>query len=209
MSAEFLITALIVVLVPGTGVIYTVATGLSRGAPASLSAALGCTLGIVPHIAASVLGLAAVLHASATAFHALKIAGVLYLFYLAWGMWKDAGRSGEDAFARPEPDAPPRRHGAVALKGVLLNILNPKLSIFFLAFLPQFVDPATAHPARDMMGLSAVFMGLTLGVFALYGLFAAGVRRQVATRPRVLGWIRRGFAGTFAALGVKLALTER
>lgn len=210
MSAEFLITALIVVLAPGTGVIYTVATGLTRGAPASLSAALGCTLGIVPHIAASILGLAAVLHASATAFQAVKIAGVLYLFYLAWGMWRDAKRSdGADAFTRPAPSAQPQRHGAIAFKGVLLNILNPKLSIFFLAFLPQFVDPASAHPARDMMGLSAVFMGLTLGVFVLYGLFAAGVRQQIVTRPRALAWIKRSFAATFAALGVKLALTER
>lgn len=207
MSVEFLLTAFIVVIAPGTGVVYTLTVGLGAGRAASLAAALGCTLGIVPHIAATVLGLAAVLHTSATAFQALKLAGVLYLAYLAWGMWREAG--GAPVSASPLRQSPAVNHGRVALKGFLINILNPKLSIFFLAFLPQFIAPGTATPLADMLALSAVFMAMTWVVFSVYGLFAATFRHYVVDNHSVMSWIRRLFAGAFVALGVKLALADR
>jgi threonine/homoserine/homoserine lactone efflux protein len=203
MGIDFLVTSLIVIVSPGTGVLYTLATGLARGSRASVVAAFGCTLGIVPHMAAAILGLAALLHTSALAFQTLKYLGVAYLLYMAWGTLKEHG-----ALGIPK-DAAPRSSGRVIVQAVLINILNPKLSIFFFAFLPQFVSAEEVHPLARMLGLSAVFMGLTFVVFVGYGLFAAAIRDRVIARPRVLTWMRRAFAGAFAALGAKLALADR
>jgi threonine/homoserine/homoserine lactone efflux protein len=202
-SAEFLLTSLVVVATPGTGVVYTLATGLSRGARASFVAAVGCTLGIVPHMAAAITGLAALLHTSAVAFGVLKYLGVAYLLYLAWSTLREKG-----ALAVEPEDAPSGVRKTIAT-AVLINILNPKLTIFFFAFLPQFVEADGAQAVLHMLALSAVFMLITLVVFAIYGFFAAAVRDQVISRPRVLAWIRRVFAGSFVALSAKLAFTRQ
>lgn len=202
-TAEFLLTSLIVVLIPGTGVVFTVSAGLAEGRRAALFASVGCTLGIVPHLLATVLGLAAVLHASATAFQVLKFAGVAYLFYLAIATWRDRA-----AFA-VTPVAGRRNGLGLVAKAFLLNILNPKLTIFFLAFLPQFVDPAAGAPLAQLLGLSAMFMAMTFGVFVGYGLLAHAFRTAVIESPRVQAWLRRSFAGAFAGLGAQLALSER
>src|SRR5262245_25051320 len=205
MSWEFLVTSLIVIVSPGTGVLYTLAAGLSRGAKASVVAAFGCTLGIVPHMAAAILGLAALLHASALAFETFKWLGVAYLLYMAWSALREKGalrvEAGETLGARSAL--------AVTIEGILINILNPKLSIFFFAFLPQFVRGDEAHPLGHMLLLSTVFMLLTFVVFVGYGLFAAKVRAHVISRPNVLAWMRRTFTAAFVALGVKLAMSER
>jgi threonine/homoserine/homoserine lactone efflux protein len=203
MSIEFLITSLIVVASPGTGVLYTLAAGLSRGARASVVAAFGCTLGIVPHLAAAILGLAALLHTSALAFQTFKYAGVAYLLYMAWNTLKEHGT------LHVEREVGARSALQVTVRAILINILNPKLSIFFLAFLPQFVDIGEAHPLPRMLELSAVFMLMTFVVFVGYGLFAASVRDHVISRPRVMAWMRRTFAAAFVALGAKLAVAER
>jgi len=203
MGVEFLLTSLIVVLMPGTGVIYTLSHGLGGGTRAALAATLGCTLGIVPHMAASIFGLAALLHTSAVAFQALKFGGVMYLFYLAWVALKDTSK------LNVEENRARRSATQIAAQGFLINILNPKLSIFFLAFLPQFVPAASATPLFDMLVLSATFMALTALVFAGYGSAAALMRRYVISRPAVMAWFRRVFAGAFAILGLKLAFTER
>ena len=203
MNVEFLVTSLIIVATPGTGVLYTVAAGLTRGARASIVAALGCTLGIVPHMAAAITGLAALLHTSAVAFGVLKYLGVAYLLYLAWSTPKDKG-----ALAVEEEDAPTSASKVIAT-GILINILNPKLTAFFFAFLPQFVSFDDPQSFLRMLQLSAVFMLLTLVIFGVYGVFAAAVREQVLTRPRVLAWMRRVFAGSFIALSAKLAFTRQ
>lgn len=203
MSIEFLVTTLIIVATPGTGVIYTLAAGLARGARASVVAAVGCTLGIIPHMVAAVTGLAALLHTSALAFQTLKYLGVVYLLYMAWATLKDKG-----ALAVEEETAP-RSASKVILSGILINILNPKLTIFFFAFLPQFVSTSEPNAFLRMLELSAVFMLFTFIVFGAYGVFAASVRNHVVSRPRVMTWMRRVFAGSFVALGARLALTDR
>ena len=202
MSGEFLLTALIVVVSPGTGVLYTLATGLARGGKASIVAAFGCTLGIVPHMAAAILGLAALLHTSALAFQTLKYAGVAYLLWMAWVTLKESG-------ALSVEKQPLRSNLQVIVHAVLINILNPKLTIFFFAFLPQFVDSHATDALPEMLELSAVFMLLTFVVFVGYGLFAASIRAHVISRPKVLAWMRRTFAAAFVALGAKLAIAER
>jgi threonine/homoserine/homoserine lactone efflux protein len=202
-SIEFLVTSLIVIVSPGTGVLFTLAAGLARGSRASVVAAFGCTLGIVPHMAAAILGLAALLHTSALAFQVFKYLGVAYLLYMAWSALKERGA------LRVETDVGARSAIQVTTTAILINILNPKLSIFFLAFLPQFVSTDEPHPLSRMLVLSAVFMLLTFVVFVGYGLFAAAIRNHVISRPRVLTWMRRTFAAAFVALGARLALAER
>jgi threonine/homoserine/homoserine lactone efflux protein len=203
MSLSFLLTSLIVIVSPGTGVLYTLAVALSRGARASVAAAFGCTLGILPHMLAAMAGLAAVLHTSALAFSALKWCGVVYLLYMAWQTLHERGALAVDG----RIDEARRRR--VVVTGFLINILNPKLSIFFLAFLPQFIAAGEPHPLARMLELSAVFMLMTWMVFVLYGLFAAGVRDHLVSRPDVMTWLRRAFAGGFALLGARLALADR
>ena len=202
-SLEFLLTSFVVVLIPGTGVLFTVSTGLLSGRRAAMFAALGCTAGILPHLAASVLGLAALLHLSATAFHALKFAGAAYLLYLAWGLWRSRGW--------PQPGAPvaAARGRAIAWRALLVNILNPKLSLFFLAFMPQFVPADAPDSLLRLLLLSGVFMVMTLAVFLAYGLLAHSLRQTVLGSPRLLAWLQRSFAAVFAFLGLRLALAER
>lgn len=202
MTLAFFVTSLIVCLSPGTGVLYTLGAGLSRGPRASVVAALGRTFGIVPHIAAAILGLAAVLHASAAVFQAFKAVGVAYLLFMAW---RTLGERGALTIER-QPSA--RSDRRVIATAVAINFLNPKLSIFFMAFLPQFVGANEARPLLAMLQLSAAFMAMTFVIFVGYGLFAAAVRDHVLSRPRVLTWMRRAFAGAFVALGAKLALAE-
>jgi len=203
MSWSFLLTSLIVVASPGTGVLYTLAAALTRGSRASVAAAFGCTLGIVPHMVAAMLGLAAVLHTSALAFAALKWCGVAYLLYMSWQAVRETGALAVDGEIKE------RSSSRVIVTGFLINILNPKLSIFFLAFLPQFVAVDEPYPLARMLELSAAFMAMTFAVFALYGLFAASLRDRVITRPKAMAWLRRSFAAGFAALGAKLAFAER
>jgi threonine/homoserine/homoserine lactone efflux protein len=179
------------------------AAGLSRGARASVVAAFGCTLGIVPHMAAAVMGLAALLHTSALAFQTLKYLGVAYLLYMAWSALRERGA------LSVQPEVGRRSSVQVIVAAILVNILNPKLSIFFFAFLPQFVSADESDPLARMLGLSGIFMLLTFVVFVGYGLFAAAIRTHVIARPRVLTWLRRAFAGAFVALGAKLALADR
>ncbi|WP_319759268.1 LysE family translocator [Maridesulfovibrio sp.] len=202
-SLEFLLTALVVVLVPGTGVIYTVSNGLFLGKKASLSAAIGCTAGIIPHLVASTLGLSFLLHISAVGFQLIKYTGAAYLLYLAWATWKENGilkfdESGKDQHLLQ-----------IAKRGFLINILNPKLSIFFLAFLPLFVPANAVSPTLNLIILSLIFMLMTLIVFVLYGLSATSVRQYVTRSPNTIRWLQRSFAVVFATIGLKLAMTEQ
>lgn len=203
MSVAFLLTTLIVVVSPGTGVLYTLAAGLSRGRRASIVAAFGCTLGIVPHMAAAIFGLAALLYTSSVAFQTLKYLGVAYLLVMAWNTVREHGT------LRLEPKPGNRTPAQVVVSAILVNLLNPKLSIFFFAFLPQFVATNDAHRLMHMLELSTVFMLVTFVVFVCYGLAASWVRHHVVSRPRVLTWMRRTFAAAFVGLGAKLAFAER
>ena len=202
MTLSFLLTSLIVVASPGTGVLYTLAVALTSGARPSVAAAFGCTLGIVPHVIAAITGLAAVLYASAVAFQTIKYAGVAYLLFLAWQSWRD-----KTPLEVHNTEAPPSA-GRVISQAVLINLLNPKLTIFFFVFLPQFVHPNEPNALQHMLMLSGVFMILTLLVFAAYGIFAAALRRRVLGRPSLVTLIRRMFAGSYVALAGRLALPE-
>ncbi len=203
MSMEFFITSLIVVVLPGTGVIYTISIGLLRGAKASIFAALGCTAGILPSMVASILGLAAIFNTSAIVFQSVKFIGVAYLFYLAWSMWRE---NGEIKLQSRDENMNLLK---ISFKGFLINILNPKLTLLFLAFLPQFIPAQTSTPVVDMLVLGGFFMALTLFVFVLYGLFANLMREYISSSSEYINRIQKTFAALFALLAVKLALAER
>ena len=203
MTLTFLITALVIVATPGTGALYTIAAGLTRGTRSSVLAAFACTLGTLPHVLAAITGLAALLHASGVAFQAIKYLGVVYLLWMAWNTWRDRGALSVDDTQSPTS------WRSVISTGVTINLLNPKLTIFFVAFLPQFVLAGTSHATIHMLVLSAVFMALTFVVFALYGVCAAQLRERVLARPAVVDRIRKAFAISFAGLGARLAFEHR
>jgi threonine/homoserine/homoserine lactone efflux protein len=202
-SPEFLLTSLVLVVSPGTGALYTISTGLGHGGKMSAVAAFACTLGIVPHLLAAMMGLAALLHTSALLFDLVKYAGVAYLLFMAWQTLKESGAL--NVAGNSEPHSAVR----VIIDGVLLNLLNPKLTIFFVAFLPQFISADSSSPLTEMVILSAIFMAMTFVVFALYGIFAALMRDQVISRPNVMTWMRRLFALAFVGLAAKLALQQK
>lgn len=202
-SMEFLITSFIVVVLPGTGVIYTISTGLFRGSKAGVFAATGCTAGIIPSMLSCILGLAVIFHTSALAFQVLKFAGSAYLLYLAWSMWRQTGTL--------ELTAEENRKSMfkIAFKGFLINILNPKLTIFFLAFLPQFIPVQAPMPVLNMLVLGSVFMGMTWVVFIAYALLADKARIWIANSPGKVKYVQRTFAAMFAMLGARLAFSGR
>ncbi len=203
MSSEFLITSLIVVISPGTGALYTIATGLGSGVKQSLIAAVGCTLGIIPHMLAAITGLAAIFHTSAAAFGIIKFLGVIWLLYMAWITLK---QNGPLQIESTNETATPLK---VIVHAVLINLLNPKLSLFFLAFLPQFISTETASPTYDMLILSGIFMLMTLLIFMLYGVFSSFMRGHILSRPKVMKILRASFSLSFIGLGIKLILTQR
>jgi threonine/homoserine/homoserine lactone efflux protein len=203
MSGAFLLTSLVIVATPGTGALYTISAGISGGARRSLIAAVGCTLGIVPHLAAAVTGTAALLHASGVAFEVVKLAGVAYLLIMAWSTWRDRSVLTVEEESARKPAA------KVVTSAVLVNLLNPKLTLFFFAFLPQFIPGRAGGQLGAMLALSGVFMAMTLVVFVGYGLFAAANREHLISRPRIVRRMRQTFAASFVALGAKLAATTR
>jgi len=206
LSYEFLATSLVVVLLPGTGVLYTLAVGLGRGFWPSVAAAMGCTCGIVPAAVASIVGIAAIFHTSAIAFLAVKYIGVAYLLYMAWSVMGDKGLL---TIPEDNPDSTRQSYLHIAVNGALLNVFNPKLSLFFLAFLPQFIPMGAQRSVAGLMFLALVFMLMTFIVFVAYGAFASAARKYVIQSPRVLVWLKRVFAAAFAGLGLRLALADR
>ncbi|MCB2180366.1 LysE family translocator [bacterium] len=201
-TTDFLLSSLLVVLIPGTGVIYTITTGLQRNWRAGVVAAFGCTLGIVPHMLASIFGLSAILNMSAQIFSMIKFAGAAYLLYLAWNMWRETGmlsldeKFGDSSWSK------------IIGKAVAINLLNPKLTIFFFAFFPLFITDRSGSPTFQMLTLSLVFMGLTFVVFVGYGLLASSVRHLLLKSTRAVKRIQQGFAIVLAGFAVKLALRE-
>lgn len=185
---------------------FTIAAGLARDVRAALVAAVGCTLGMVPHLLLALTGAAAVLAASPIAFEVVRWLGVAYLLYMAWGSWRQSG------ILAPESDQQatdtPRSNRKVIGSAVAINLLNPKLTLFFFVFLPMFVDPASGTAVLDMAVLGLIAMAVTLVIFSLYGVCAAWLRRYVIGRPRVERWIGRGFAVAFVLLAGVLAFTR-
>jgi threonine/homoserine/homoserine lactone efflux protein len=204
MSVEFLLTSLVVVLIPGTGVLYTVSSSIGGGRRHGLFAALGCTLGIVPHMLAAMLGLSGIMQAGSAVFETVRWAGVAYLVFMGCSMIRDAG-----ALPLDDGNTPIDSVGSVVWRGVLLNVLNPKLTLFFFAFLPQFLDASPGLLDVRLIGLGGIFMLMTLAVFALYALASAAARDLILAAPAARRWIERTLGAFLIAFAARLALTDR
>ncbi len=204
MSVEFLLTSLVVVLIPGTGVVYTVSSSIGGGRRRGLFAAVGCTLGIVPHMLAAMLGLSGIMQAGSVVFEVVRWAGVAYLIYMGLSMIRHAGDLPLDDGASTSDPA-----GPIVRRGVLLNVLNPKLTLFFFAFLPQFLDAPPGLLDAELIWLGGVFMLMTLAVFAVYALASAAVRDLVLTAPVARRWIERAFGAFLIGFAARLAATDR
>ncbi|APX23834.1 MAG: LysE family translocator [Rhodobacteraceae bacterium] len=196
MSLEYLLTAFIICLSPGIGVVYTLSSTLGGGIRAGFWAATGCTIATVLHLVIAMAGLAAVLHTSAVLFQAIKFAGVAYLMWMAWAVLRDRG----GLSVSPSEAVPP---GKLVSRGILLNILNPKIPLFFVAFIPQFVPAGSSAGLLIELGLG--FSAMTFFVFMGYVAIAATGRQRLMQSERAMNWLRRVFAASFAALGLKLA----
>ncbi len=198
-SLGFLATSLIVIIIPGTGVIYTVTTSLSGNKRSAFLAAFGCTLGILPHILAAILGISVILNTGAQIFKIIRIIGVLYLIYLGIGLLKAENgiKIGEKKKERPF---------LIITKAILINLLNPKLTLFFLSFLPQFIEPDSLNTRIEMISLSLVFMGLTFIIFCSYGLLANSFRSVLIKSPKLFNRIQQGFGIILIGFAGKIAL---
>jgi len=201
MSLAFLVTSLIIIATPGTGAILTIAAGIRGGKRLSVVTAFGCTLGIVPHLVAAITGTAALLRLGGVAFEVLRWVGIAYLLYMAISTW----RSGALAL---DSSVPPQSAMLTIGNAILANLLNPKLTLFFFAFLPQFVRTDAAS-LPQMLTLSGIFMVLTLLVFAVYGLAASFFPTHLVERPALTRRIQKGFALGYVGIGVGLATTHR
>ncbi|MBI5088186.1 MAG: LysE family translocator [Actinobacteria bacterium] len=196
---EFVVTSVVVSLLPGTGVFYTVSSAIGGGWNRGLWASIGCTFGIVPHVLAAMLGLSGVMQIGATVFDVIRWAGVIYLVTMGVAMM----RAPADALVRGTDSAVGQ--AAVARRAVVLNLLNPKLTVFFFAFLPQFVDPSPGLVDRHLLALALVFMLITLVVFLGYAAAAAALRQRVLEAPAVRRFVQRTLGGLLVAFGIKLA----
>lgn len=204
MSVEFLLTSLVVVLIPGTGVVYTVSSAVGGGWRRGLVAAVGCTLGIVPHMLAAMLGLSGIMQAGSAVFEVVRWAGVAYLVFMGVSMIREAG-----ALPLDEGDAPTESVALIVRRGILLNVLNPKLTLFFFAFLPQFLDASPGFFDAKLVGLGGIFMLMTLAVFAAYAYASAAVRDLVLAAPVARRWIERALGALLIGFAARLAFTDR
>lgn len=196
MSFEYLLTAFVICLSPGIGVVYTLSSAMGGGLKAGFWASVGCTIATVLHLVVAMAGLAAILHTSAVLFQTIKFAGVAYLLWMAWAVLNDRG----GLSIRPSAPKPP---GKLVWSGILLNILNPKLPLFFVAFIPQFV-PAGSPPGL-LVELGLGFTAMTFFVFMVYAVLASSGRHYLLQNEVAMAWLRRAFAASFAMLGLKLA----
>lgn len=198
----FLGASMALTIAPGPDNIFVMTQGIARGRRAAIITALGMCSGISVHTTAAAMGISALFYSSLLAFNLVKFAGALYLLYLAV---KTVRRQSAVSLAAIG-ELPSL---ALFRRGFIMNVLNPKVALFFLAFLPQFITPGAAHFTVDMLLLGGIFMVQAVVIFSLIGWFSGGIGRLLTTRPglsRNFDWLT---AGVFAALGLKLALTER
>jgi len=188
---------------PGAGSIYTISTGLFRGWRSSIVAAIGCTAGIIPHLLLSILVLSSVYEYSTEAFQAIKYIGAVYLLSLAYSMLKKSrGTDFSESLDQKKDKL------KIIFNAVFINLFNPKLSIFFLAFLPLFVSLESEFPIIQFIFLGIIFMLMTLIVFIIYGLFAHNVSKYFRQSGVLYTWTQRAFAIIFVILGAKLLIME-
>jgi threonine/homoserine/homoserine lactone efflux protein len=199
----FLTASLLLCIAPGPDNIFVLTQSMLRGVGSGLFVTFGLCTGLLVHTSAVALGVAVIFQQSLLAFTILKLCGAAYLLYLAWGAFR-AGASGLGSVKAAALDKT-----ALYRRGIVMNITNPKVSIFFLAFLPQFTNPAQGHLTLQLLELGSIFIACTLLVFGLVSLLAGKLGNWFNQSPKAEVVMNRVAGSVFAALAVKLALTER
>jgi len=198
----FLGASVALTIAPGPDNIFVLTQGIARGRKPAIITALGMCSGISIQTSAAAFGISAVFYSSVVAFNAVKYAGAAYLLYLAWKTLRE-----RSSVKLSQPDA---RSGAALFKrGFIMNVLNPKVAMFFLAFLPQFVSPAAGWFPLQMLLLGFIFMVQAVIIFCLIGYFSGSIGSFILTRPKIAKYFDWLTAGVFASLGIRLALAER
>jgi threonine/homoserine/homoserine lactone efflux protein len=200
----YVAASLALIATPGQDMMYVVSRSLAQGRAAGLASAAGVCLGILVHTALAALGIGAILRASETLFLAVKLGGAAYLIYLGVRMLLAPARGAGLGAALPRASLP-----ALVRQGMLSNVSNPKIVLFFVAFLPQFVDPASAHPTRDLVFLGVLYAVLALPVKAAVGLAAGAFAERILRSPAALAWMNRACGAVLVALGARLAVSGR
>jgi len=203
-AATFLAAALLVALAPGPDNLMVLSLGMSRGRRAGVAFGLGCALGCLNHTLLAALGVSALIAASPAAFIALKVAGGLYLVWIGVQAIRHARPVGAPAAGPASPETPAR----LFARGLVANAINPKVILFFLAFLPQFVVAARGHVAWQIAQLGALFTVAAVVVFGAIGYFAGGIGERLARRPAAGAWLDRAAGGIFVALGLRLLVAR-
>jgi threonine/homoserine/homoserine lactone efflux protein len=200
----FSFAAFVLIAIPGPNLIYIVARGVEQGRSAALVSALGVETGTLVHVAAAAVGLSALLASSDIAFDIVRYLGAAYLVYL--GVRTLRRRQGSTAGADADATGAPRL-GHAYRQAVLVNVFNPKVALFFLAFLPQFIDPARGAAGAQVLVLGVVFLLVGLCVDIAYASAAGAIGHWLRRRPRALRWQRYTSGGVYLALGAAAALT--
>ena len=200
----YVAASLALIATPGQDMMYVVSRSLAQGRVAGLASAVGVCLGILVHTALAALGIGAILRASEGLFLAVKLAGAAYLIYLGARMLLAPAQAMASGAGAPRASL-----FALVREGMLSNVSNPKIVIFFVAFLPQFVDPASVHPTRDLVFLGVLYAVLALPVKAGVGLAAGTFAERILRRPAALAWMNRACGAVLVALGARLAVSGR
>jgi threonine/homoserine/homoserine lactone efflux protein len=198
-AGAFLAVAVLVTLAPGPDNLMVLSLGMARGRRAGVAFGLGCAIGCLSHTALAALGVSALIAASAWAFGLLKLAGGLYLVWLGIQAWRHARPLGAAPAA-----ADAERPGRLFAKGLIANAINPKVILFFLAFLPQFVAAGRGGAGGQIIQLGILFTLETVLIFGAIGWFAGSLGQWLARRPAVGAWLDRAAGGIFILLGAKL-----
>lgn len=199
----FVFAAMLLTLMPGPDILFVLAQSMTQGKKAGVMTALGLCTGITVHTLAAALGISAIFYHSTTAFQIVKYAGAIYLLYLAWQAFKERKEGiGEQASVT-------LNYSALYKKGILMNILNPKVSLFFLAFLPQFVTPSAGQVPLQMIILGILFMLQAIVVFTVISFLAGMIANKLLKNPKVATYINWSKIVLFTGLGLRLALTEK
>lgn len=195
----------VIIAIPGPDMLLSLSRGLTQGRVAGLSHAAGAGLGILGHSLLAAFGVSALLTTSETAFWLMKLVGGLYLIYLGVQQWRSSSRTASPLGAQAAG------YGQILLRGVLSNLLNPKVALFVLAFIPQFVQakPDAASPLAQMLQLGAIFSLLTVLIYGALGAAAGSVNQWLTAHPAFLRHVNRGSAGLFVASGTAILLWGR
>lgn len=199
----FIAVSMLLTIAPGPDILYVITQSISQGKRAGIATALGLCTGLMVHTTAAAFGVSAILQQSAIAFKILKYLGAIYLFFLAWKAFREKEHSLSEMTTKNKDAA------SLYRQGIYMNILNPKVGLFFLAFLPQFVNSKAGNIPGQMILLGALFMLQSILIFSIVAIVSEILSKKILSKPNIAKYINHAKAIIFTLIGVKLALSDR